>query len=541
MAVVRAGARSAPGADLERHIGPWGLLLTGVTGIIGSGWLFAALYAAQIAGPAAVISWLIGSALVLTLAFIYAELGGMIPAAGALARIPYVALGPLGGFVGGWLCWIAYVAVVSIEVTAVLSYASNYFPSLTEMSDGSKILSIEGIAIAAVLIAVLTAINIAGVKWMVRSTVLIAVWKLAVPALVAVMLIIAGFQAANFTEFGGFAPHGLSGILGAVSSGGVIFSLIGFRAVLDLAGEARNPSRDVPLAIVGSVLICLVVYVLLQVAFIGAVPAAHLSGGWTGLVENFTAGPFAGLAALLGLQYVAMLVYFDAVVSPGGTALAYVGTSGRLNYSMAELKLFPAIFMRLNRYRVPAVAMVFNSALGIFILAPLPGWPQLAGFISSAAVLSLAIGPIALVALRHQAPDHARPFRLRAAVPVAALAFIFVGFIVYWSGWDTNWKILLILLVGLAYLVARSAMGRTGEPLYFAHAWWLIAYYAAMGVISWLGNFGGGLGVIPAGLDMAAIAVVSLAVFWLAIRTELPPGVAQRLIGEAEAHPSSAP
>jgi len=541
MADAGKGARPARQTELNRHIGPWGLLLTGVTGIIGSGWLFASLYAAQIAGPAAIISWLIGSALALTLAFIYAELGGMIPAAGALARIPYVALGPLGGFVGGWLCWIAYVAVVSIEVTAVLDYASNYFPMITEAEGGGRVLTARGIVIAAALIALLTAINIAGVKWMVRSTVLIAVWKLAVPALVAVMLIVVGFRGENFTAYGGFAPHGMSGILGAVSSGGVIFSLIGFRAVLDLAGEARNPARDVPLAIVGSVVICLLVYVLLQIAFIGAVPPDQLATGWKGLAENFPAGPFAGLAALLGLQYVAMLVYFDAIVSPGGTALAYVGTSGRLNYSMAELRLFPAFFMRLNRYRVPAAAMIVNSALGIFILAPLPGWPQLAGFISSAAVLSLAMGPVALVALRHQAPDHARPFRLPFAVPVSAVALVFVGFIVYWSGWDTNWKILVILLVGLAYLLARSAMGRTGEPLYLAHAWWLILYYAAMGAISWLGNFGGGLGVIPKGLDMLAIAVVSLAVFWLAIRTELPPGVVRRLIAAADGEPSSAP
>jgi amino acid transporter len=280
---------------------------------------------------------------------------------------------------------------------------------------------------------------------------------------------------------------------------------------------------------------------LLQVAFIGAVPPAHLAGGWKGLAENFPAGPFAGLAALIGLQYVAMLVYFDAIVSPGGTALAYVGTSGRLNYSMAELRLFPALFMRLNRFRVPATAMIVNSALGIFILAPLPGWAQLAGFISSAAVLSLAIGPVALVALRHQASDHARPFRLRGAVPVSGVALIFVGFIVYWSGWDTNWRILVVLLVGLGYLLVRSAMGRVGEPLYLAHAWWLLLYYAAMGLISWLGNFGGGLGVIPAGLDMLAIAAVSLAIFWLAIRTELPPGVVGRLIAAADASPASEP
>jgi len=91
------GSRQSP--KLVRRIGSWGMLMTGLTGIIGSGWLFASLYAVQIAGPAAILSWIIGCILALALAIIYAELGAMIPEAGALARVPHVALGPLGGFV----------------------------------------------------------------------------------------------------------------------------------------------------------------------------------------------------------------------------------------------------------------------------------------------------------------------------------------------------------------------------------------------------------------------------------------------------------
>ncbi|WP_136658249.1 APC family permease [Nitratireductor sp. XY-223] len=538
MREAAANAAGTGGQGLERHIGAWGMLLTGLTGIIGSGWLFASLYAVQIAGPAAVISWLIGCVLALTLAFIYAELGALIPAAGALARIPFVALGPLGGFLSGWLCWIAYVAMVSIEVTAVLDYAGNYVPWLTETVDEDRILTGGGIAVAAVLIAAFTAINIAGVRWMIRSNITITIWKLAVPVLVPVVLIVVGFQAENFTAYGGFAPYGINGILGAVSSGGIIFSFVGFRSVIDLAGEARNPARNVPLALVGSVVICLVIYVLLQVALIGAIPAEHLADGWAGVVENFAAGPFAGLALILGLQWAALLIFADAIISPGGTALAYVGSSGRINYSMAQTGLFPKLFSRLNRNRVPAWSMIVNSAIGILILAPLPGWPQLAGFISSAAVLSLAIGPVALVVLRQQAANYERPFKVPFANAFSALAFIFVGFIVYWSGWETNWKILLIALAGFTCFVVYNGFRKEPMPLYIAHSGWLVAYYAVLALVSWLGNFGGGLGVIPVYTDSVLIVAVSLSIFRVAVRNPLPKDVVRRLIADTDARPA---
>jgi amino acid transporter len=527
------GSRQSP--KLVRRIGSWGMLMTGLTGIIGSGWLFASLYAVQIAGPAAILSWIIGCILALTLAIIYAELGAMIPEAGALARVPHVALGPLGGFVSGWLCWIAYVAVVSIEVTAVVEYAANYLPWLTIAQGKDRVLTGGGIAVAALLIAVFTVINVAGVKWMVRSNIAVTLWKVAIPILVPVVLIGSGFRFENFTAHGGFAPYGAGGVLGAVSSGGIIFSFVGFRAVIDLAGEARHPSRSIPVALVGSVVICLVIYLLLQVAFIGAVPPEHLESGWAGIVENFAAGPFAGLAVIHGLQWMAMLVFADAVISPGGTALAYVGTSGRINYAMGLSGLFPRFFTRLNRYRVPARAMIVNSIIGTIILAPLPGWPQLAGFISSSAVLSLAIGPVALVVLRKQAPDYERPFKVPSAQAFSALAFIFVGFIVYWSGWDTNWKMMLIALCGTAAFLFWHIRREGAASLHLGSVAWLFLYFALLALVSWLGNFGNGLRVIAPGYDSAIIVVLSLFIFWLAQYKVYPVAEARRLIAATDA------
>jgi len=338
---------------LQRQIGPVALLFTGITGIIGSGWLFASLYAAQLAGPAAILSWLIGGGVALLLSLIYAELGGMLPLAGAIARIPYFSHGAMSGFMAGWLCWIAYVATAPIEVAAVLQYASNYLPWLTTTIDGNRELTPHGLAVAAALLLAFVLINLAGVRWLARANVAVTSWKLAIPLVAATGLIVVGFDSTNFTDHGGFMPTGVDGVFAAVSGGGVVFSLFGFRTVIDMAGEARNPQRTVPLAMIGAVVISLIIYVLLQIAFIGAVPEAHLAGGWTKLAENVADGPFAAFATILGMQWLAAALYFDAIVSPSGTGLAYTGATARINYALAENGQLPSLFMRLNAAQVP--------------------------------------------------------------------------------------------------------------------------------------------------------------------------------------------
>jgi amino acid transporter len=149
---------------LRRQIGPVALLFTGITGIVGSGWLFASLYAAQLAGPAAILSWCIGGAVAVLLSLVYAELGGMLPVAGAIARIPYYSHGGMSGFMAGWLCWIAYVATAPIEVSAVLQYASNYLPGLTRTQGADRVLTASGLTVAAALLLVFLLVNLAGVR-----------------------------------------------------------------------------------------------------------------------------------------------------------------------------------------------------------------------------------------------------------------------------------------------------------------------------------------------------------------------------------------
>jgi amino acid transporter len=309
-----------------------------------------------------------------------------------------------------------------------------------------------------------------------------------------------------------------------------MFAFYGFRMVTDMSGEARNPQRDVPMAVIGTVLFCIVLYILLQVAFIGAVSPSHLENGWKGITETAPGGPFAAFAALLGLTWLATLLYADAIVSPGGTGLSVIASTARLNYAMGRSGQIPALFARLNRYQVPAWSLAFNFVVGLLVVLPLPGWNQIVQFISTAGVLSFGFGPIALLVFRLEDPARPRPFRIPVATPFATVGFILVGFVVYWAGWETNWKILLVALAGLAIMVAtRLAKPGSGGPLYLRASAWMWPYFIGTGLISYLGNYGNGLGVIPAGIDMLVVAVFSLAVLWLALRLRLDGGAIDTL------------
>lgn len=159
-------------------------------------------------------------------------------------------------------------------------------------------------------------------------------FKLVVPAATGVALIASGFHSENFSV----GIHGdahvidLAAVLTAVATAGIVFSFNGFQSPVNLAGEARNPGRSIPFAVLGSIALATVVYVILQVAYIGAVPPDLLAkAGWHGI--DFRS-PFAELAIIVNLHWLAMLLYIDAFVSPSGTGITYTATTARMVYGM---------------------------------------------------------------------------------------------------------------------------------------------------------------------------------------------------------------
>jgi amino acid transporter len=544
--------------SLRRDVGLVGLLFASLGSIIGAGWLFGALYASQLAGPAAIVSWALGGGAVMLLALTHAELGAMYPVSGGSARFPHFAFGSLVGFTGGWVTFLAAATVAPLMVEATLLYASNYVHGLTTVSGGRAVLTAAGYLVAAALMLLFCTINVLGVRWLAETNKVIVWWKIAIPALTVIALLATSAHRSNFSAAGGFMPFGWKGVFLALSAGGVVFACSGFEQAVQLGGESRRPRRNIPLAMIGAIVVALVLYVALQVAFIAALDPSSLSNGWGAVAFSGKAqlyGPFAGLATALGLGWLAVLIYSDAIASPAGTGLLYTGASSRLTFALARNGYIPSAFGRLTSRGTPLVAIACSFVCGMFLFLPFPGWQQLIGFVSAAAVVSYAIAPLALGALRLQDPDRPRPFRLPVAWLLAPAAFIVASEILLFTGWAVVWKLIGAILIGFALLLVSRASESSvrGFSLDWRSSVWLPPYLLGMSALSYVSSFDTGtpssiplLGLhgprndLSFGWDMLAVALFSLVIYAFAIRCRLPVERALRYVEASAAEAGGA-
>jgi amino acid transporter len=505
-------------------------MFTSVGSVIGSGWLLGSLNATQVAGPAAIISWVVGAAAIMLLALIHAELGGMHHVNGGVARFPHYAFGSLVGFGMGWIYWLGSVTLAPVETEAALQYGDKWvnqwfgFHLVHEVSS-QVVLTGAGYAVAAVLMLVFTLINLWGVRRLRDSNTAVVWWKIAIPVVTIIVLMVTQFSTSNFTAGDGFAPAGVKGILSAIATGGVIFAYLGFEQAIQFGGESRDPQRNIPFAVIGAMVVGTVVYIFLELAFLGALNPHAAAHGWANLSFTNQFGPFAALASGLGLAWLAVLLYIDAFLSPAGTGLIYAGSSARVSYALGRNGYIPKTFGDLDRRGVPWVSIVFAFAVGMIVFLPFPGWQKLVAFITSASVIIYAAQCLSLAAMRRQLPDHPRPFRLPLVGLLAPAGFVISNEIVLFAGWTTDWKLFVAVAIGLAllavYQITRSPEDRV--PLDWRASVWMWPWLGGLLVLSLISSFEGGKNYLPFGVDMAVTAAFSLAIYYFALRFRLSP------------------
>lgn len=535
------------GAPMRRDIGMIGLLFAGVGSIIGSGWLFGALNASSIAGPIATFSWLIGAVMIMLIGLCFAELGTMFPLAGGVIRFPHLSFGSFASYSMGWVNWIAAAAVAPIEVEGALQYATKYADFTKEhVVGGQTVHTLTGLgyAVAVLGMAFFVIVNYFGVRWFARLNNVAVWWKLAIILLVVVAFLVTEFHSSNFNSHG-FAIDGAHGMFTAIATGGIVFSYLGFRQGIELAGESNNPKRNVPIAVIGSVLITGVIYVLLQIAFIAALNPKQLSGGWAPLADNITNsfGPLAAISTAIGLGWLATLLYIDAIVSPADTGLIYTTVTGRLSFAMAKNRNAPQGLAKTTRRGVPMVSLILAFVVGLIVFLPFPSWQKLVGFITSATALSFGSGPIVLAAMRRQIPEHERPFKLPFGDVIPFLAFYAANMIVYWAGWETNWKLFVavaigFVVLGIFYLIPSVNTDRLDLR---AGATWALPWFGGLCLISYLGDFPekkmavGNTATIAYGWDFLVLLALSAIVWFLALKVRLPKHRVEEHIEEVSA------
>jgi amino acid transporter len=526
---VKLGPDIKPGdVGLKREIGLIGATWASETSIIGSGWLLGSFAAAQLIGGASVIAWLIGAVAIIILALVHAELGGMYPVAGGTARFPHLAFGEGAGIAFGFFSWLQAVTVAPIEAFAVIHYAAYWWHGIYDpnANGGNGNVTHWGFVLEVVLMAIFTALNFIALKWYNRISSGITWWKVAVPV-ITIIVVFTKFHSGNFSAGGGFFPTGtgMKDVFGALPGASIIFAYLGFEQADQLAGEIKNPQRNLPLAIILSILIATVIYVLLEVVFIGATPASLLTnGGFAGIKSSdpIALAPFAALTALVGFGFLSGVLRVDAFISPGGTGSMYLTATSRVSYGLARNRYFPGIFGRVDKRGIPWFGMIVGFFAGLVFTFPFPSWHSLVNLVTGASVLMYAGAPLSLGAFRHRLPGADRPFKLPGAVVISPIAFIVSGLLIYWSGFETIWKLGVAIVLGYIVILFYSSDRSELPRIDWAKSAWIGAYLLGMGILSWQGDYGPqNTGRLLYPWDILVVALFSLAIYYWAIYSSL--------------------
>lgn len=525
---------------MKRSLSVWSLLLASVSAILGSGWLFTTLYTSQLAGPASLLSWVIGGVAVIIVAFVFAELCAMLPVTGSSIRIPLFTHGTVTSFMFAWAIWLSYMALVPTEVQAIIQYFSYFFPQLVHLGGG---LTTEGYIVAIIMMLFISALNTYSLRWLMRANSFLTVIKILIPIGLVVIIFYYFFHhtphgesavAAMTSKLTPFSPLGWRGILSAMAAGGILFAFNGFKQACEMAGEAKKPATAMPIAIVGSVVLCLLVYLLLQLAFLFSLSHANLLHGWTMLFSQGGNSPFVRIIHQDHLGYLTPVLYVGAVIGPLAAGMMYMGSAARSLFGMAKNNQIAKVFVRLNTQHSPVYAILLNFLLGLLMFAPLPGWNQMIVFLTSLMATTYGLGPVCLMALRARRPDQYRPFKLPFASLWSYVAFYICTLLTYWSGWGIVSKMCVAMFIGLLVMLGnyyfRPAAYREEHMLNWREAYWVWPYFIGIGVFSYLGSFGGGLGVIGFGWDLLVLAIFCLIILAVATRFSLPASKMQEYI-----------
>ncbi|PAX00307.1 amino acid:proton symporter [Staphylococcus epidermidis] len=477
------------------------LVLLGLGSLIGSGWLFGAWEASSMAGPAAIISWVIGFLVIGTIAYNYIEIGTMFPQSGGMSNYAQYTHGSLLGFIAAWANWVSLVTIIPIEAVSAVQYMSSWpwdwaKPMGSLMKDGS--ISTYGLIAVYIIIAIFSLLNYWSVKLLTSFTSLISVFKLGVPILTIIMLLVSGFDTGNYGHsIGTFMPYGSAPIFAATTTSGIIFSFNAFQTIINMGSEIKNPEKNIARGIVISLTLSAILYIVLQSTFITSMPSSMLhEHGWSGI--NFNS-PFADMAILLGLNWLAILLYMEAVVSPFGTGVSFVAVTGRVLRAMEENGHIPKFLGKINKK--------YN----------IPDWGTLAAVISTATLVAYLTGPTTVISLRKMAPKMTRPFKANILKFMAPLSFVLASLAIYWAMWPTTAEVILIIILGLPiYFFYEYKMNWKNTKKQIGGSLWIIIYLIVLAFLSFIGSKEfKGLNWIHYPWDFLVIVIVALIFYQL--------------------------
>jgi len=466
---IEALQADAASHGLRRALGPLHLVMFGIGCILGAGiYVLPGTAAANYAGPAVMISFVLaGTACALT-ALCYAELASTMPVSGSSYSYCYASLGEVFAWSLGWILMLEYTLASSSLAVGFSSYLLSLLRNFgivvpavlaTPLVGSTGGFSLNFIAVLAV--AAVTAVLCAGV----RQSAGVNAFLVAVKVTVIVVVIAVGVGAidpANWTPF--VPPHeegfafGWPGILRAASI--LFFAYLGFETVSTAASEARNPQRDLPIGILGALLVCTLLYFAVAAVLTGVVPYRELG----------VADPVALAVDRMGHPGVAIFVKVGALMGLSSVLLVNAYGQSRITFQMSRDGMLPALFSRVHeRFRTPYRGLIVLGMISATCAAFFP-IQVLADFVSLGAGLAFATVCFSTMWLRAKRPDLPRPFR----VPLG-------GFTIgrAWIGYVPATALVFCIAMILPVLIDIGLKAAAGQPLMAI----FLGVYLAVGVV----------------------------------------------------------
>jgi basic amino acid/polyamine antiporter, APA family len=428
------------GHGLKKAVGATQLTAMGVGAIIGTGIFVVIGEGAAIAGPAVILSFVLAAVACVFSALSYAELASSIPVAGSAYTYTYATLGEIVAWIIGWDLILEYgVSVAAIAVgwggnlNAFLDSAFGVAlpDAIAKSPEDGGIFNLPAVFI----VLAITLLLIRGVTESARVNFVMVVIKLSV-LLFFIVVAFANFGTGNFQPF---MPEGVDGVTAAAAI--IFFAYIGFDAVSTGSEEARNPARDLPLAIIGSLIICTIFYVLTAVGAIGIATPAQMAESDAPLAAALDQGA--------GISWAAAVLALGAVVAITSVVLVIMYGQTRIFFAMCRDGLLPERLAAVNqRYGTPAKLTIVLGVL-IAILAALVPLSEIVKLVNIGTLFAFVLVNIGVIILRRTRPDMPRPYRVPWSPVLPILGILFAVYLMTDLPWDTWVRFVVWLAIGI--------------------------------------------------------------------------------------------
>ncbi|MCD0453719.1 amino acid permease [Actinocorallia sp. API 0066] len=445
--IVREGG-GGEGGHLKRSMTLLQLTFFSVGATLGTGIFVVMGEATPLAGPAVVLAFLLAAVTALFSALSYAELAGTIPVSGSSYSYTYATMGELVAWVCGWCLMLEYGVSVSAVAVGWAQYLNDFLDKAfgfripdawSQAPDKGGIVNLT----AVLVVAAMTVLLLRGASESAKVNTAMVFFKIGLLLFFCVVAF-TGFRSGNLTPF---MPLGVAGVSAAGAQ--VFFSYIGFDAASTAGEEAKNPKRDLPLAIIFSLVIVTTLYVLVALAAVGAMP-------WQELDSDTEASLSAILTDVTGTSWAALLLSAGAVIAITSVVLTVLYGQTRILFAMSRDGLIPPLFQKVNARTSVPVGNTLAVGLFVSVLAALIPLDHLTDATSIGTLFAFALVNLGVMVLRRTKPDLPRSFRTPFYPLTPLLGVFFCLYVMQGLRWIT-WAVFgLWTLAGLAFYFGYS-------------------------------------------------------------------------------------